>query len=145
MQIRNMIQEDVHAYMEMAEIFYQGDAALEPVDPAHYTKTFQTILKQTPYVRGVMLEVDGTSIGYALLGFLWSCEKGSMMVFIDELFIQEAYRRKQYATAFFTWIETTYPLGEYHYRLEVNPKNPRAQALYKRLGYQILPYTQMVK
>ena len=31
------------------------------------------------------------------------------------------------------------------FRLEVEPSNRRAQALYERLGFEVLPYTQMVR
>ena len=44
---------------------------------------------------------------------------------------------------FFLYIEQHCPAARY--RLEVEPDNPRAIALYERRGFRFIPYLQMIK
>ena len=53
------------------------------------------------------------------------------------------YKRQGLGSAFFAWLEQNVPAVRY--RLEAEPDNARAMALYKRLGYEVLPYVQMIK
>ncbi|MEG0329323.1 MAG: GNAT family N-acetyltransferase [Longicatena sp.] len=145
MQVRDMQDYDFPIYLAMAEDFYSGDAAVEPVNPNNFKNTFEQLMNKTPYLRGVMMCVDNVVIGYALFGFYWSCEKGQLFIFLDELYIKEEARGQQNATKFFAWLEKEYHENAHSFRLEVNPDNPRAKALYERLGYRVSPYIQMVK
>ena len=70
-------------------------------------------------------------------------EVGGMVVWIEELYILPGHQGKGLGSAFFAWLEKNVPAVRY--RLEAEPENVRAMSLYKRLGYEVLPYVQMIK
>ena len=66
-----------------------------------------------------------------------------MAVWIEELYILPQFRGKGYGTTFFSELRQQYPNAA-RFRLEVEPDNDGAKALYGRMGYEILNYGQMV-
>ena len=65
-------------------------------------------------------------------------------MWIEELYFKEQARGKGYGSQVFAWIEDTYSQAK-RFRLEAARSNERAIALYERLGYEELPYYQMIK
>ncbi|MBS6374949.1 MAG: GNAT family N-acetyltransferase [Erysipelotrichaceae bacterium] len=145
MQVRTFKQDDQTEYYQMAEAFYHSDAAVTNITKGQLRRTFQEIMKNSPYVKGMMLCEASQIVGYALLTFSWSCEMDGIIVTVDELFIKPKYRSHRYGSQFFKWLETAYDIDDYSYFLEVNPENPRARKLYERLGYRTCPYIAMLK
>ena len=65
-----------------------------------------------------------------------------MSVTIEEIYIDPAYRSRGLATAFFDWLKAQ--PGIMRLRLEVEDDNEGAKRLYERMGFELLPYLQMV-
>lgn len=145
MLIRDMIKEDHSQYTKMAKKFYQSHAVHDEVDKEHFEVTFEMAMKDQTLIRALLIEEDGIAAGYALLTFAWSCEYGKIVITTDELFIDDDYQGKGIGSKFFKWLEQEYPLHSYVYHLLVNPENPKAKALYQRLGYEELSYQPMIK
>ena len=64
------------------------------------------------------------------------------MTWVEELYVRPAFQGRGCARQFFTWLEEHFPAARY--RLEVEPENERAMALYRRVGFEPLPYAQMI-
>lgn len=144
MTIRNMIPTDKQAYLAMAKDFYTGDATLFPISEAQLELSFNEALKGSQLIRGLMLEVDGKTAGYAILAFYWSCEVAGLVVQLEELYFLKDFRGQGLGQQYFNWIFAEYPQAG-RFRLEVCHQNPRAKVLYERLGFKDLDYIQMIK
>ena len=97
------------------------------------------------YARGYILEWEGDTAGYGLISKSYSQEAGGYVYWLEELYILEAYRSKGLGSEFLRYVEETKEPQVTRLRLEVEEENVRAIALYKRCGYEVLKYVQMVK
>ena len=87
-------------------------------------------------------EEDGAPCGFALLSKTFSQEAGGVSVTIEEIYIDEVFRGKGLATAFFDYLKAL--PGIARLRIEVEDDNEGAKRLYRRMGFELLPYLQMV-
>jgi ribosomal protein S18 acetylase RimI-like enzyme len=99
-------------------------------------------------VRGsaLVLEIDGKTVGYALLISFWSNELGGEICNIDELYVSPAARRQGHASALLKGLVNDSPLwlGQpVAFQLEVTPQNAKAKALYSKLGFRVARNTTM--
>lgn len=143
--VRPMQPSDRAAFVDMAKAFYASDAVLHAVPDWHFDKTFDEVMAQSPYVRGYIICRDEQIAGYALLALTYSNEAGGLVVWFEELFVLPAFQGQGLGREAFAYVEATFEGKAARLRLEVEPDNVRAQALYRQLGYEGLPYSQMVK
>jgi len=141
---RNLQSRDRDIFLSMARDFYLSSAVAHKVDFKNFEITFAAATDQSPFMRVLIIEDQEKPVGYALLSFTYSNEAGGMVVLIEELYISEACRGNGYGRRFFEFLEKEYPSAK-RFRLEVRKDNEGAIRLYKRLGYNILDYQQMVK
>lgn len=143
--IREFMQQDKAAYLSMATAFYQSDAVSHPIPEAHFIRTFALCMEQSPYVRGLMLEYERDSAGFALLALTHSNEAGGLVVWLEELYLLPKHRGKGFGKALFAFVEAEYKSTAVRYRLEVAKTNEAAIRLYHTLGYEEMQYLPMVK
>ena len=143
--IRPVEPRDRAVYLQLAAEFYHSPAVLHPVPTAYLEATFEEITHASPYAEGFLLEQDGEAVGYALLSKGFSQEAGGAVVWVEELYIRETCRGQGLGSAFFRYLDEYLPPAVKRMRLEVEPDNARAAALYARHGFRPLPYAQMVK
>lgn len=141
--IRPLESADRSEFLQMSQIFYASDAVLHPVDESYHERAFDELLRSQDYLMGFALLHQGQIAGYALLNKTYSREAGGIVIWIEELYVKPAYRGQGLASQFFDWLEQNVPAARY--RLEAEPDNARAIALYRRKGFSPLPYAQMVK
>ncbi|MFN8575232.1 MAG: GNAT family N-acetyltransferase [Candidatus Sericytochromatia bacterium] len=82
-----------------------------------------------------MITINEVIIGYFLIVNYWSNEFGGQLAFIDELFIKEEYRSKNYGSEF---IKLFIENNKTYYKaifLEVFPSNKKAYNFYMRNGF----------
>lgn len=135
---RSVRDEDNDAVVRMFVAFNREDPGQKPVDAAHMRRTLAVLRAQPSWGRVVVLDVDGQCVGYALLIPFWSNELGGICCIIDEIYVAEAHRSRGHATALLTVLRAGSPLWPEDVValcLEVSPKNERALALYRRLGF----------
>ena len=141
--IRKLQKQDENIFFKLTEDFYNSEAVLHSIPEKNYVNTFNEIMRSNDYLECFILEHEGNTAGYALIVKGFSQESGGLVVWIDELFILPEYRSFGLGTELFKYVEANIPASRY--RLEVEEENERAQSLYSRLGYKVLPYVQMVK
>lgn len=141
--IRPLNNEDKQIYIEMAREFYSTDAVWHSVPTAYFEKTFAEMMRSDVYAEGFVFELDGTVAGYALLAKTFSQEAGGLVVWIEEIYVKPQFRGKGLGGEFFKFLEKERPAARY--RLEIEPENERAVALYRKNGFEMMPYGQMCK
>ena len=104
---------------------------------------FASVYAMNPEI--YLLDWEGETAGYGLTARTFSQEAGGIVIWIEELYIREAYRSRGLGREFFSYIEEKNRGKIKRIRLEVEEDNTRAISLYERLGYEVLGYNQMIK
>ena len=134
--------EDRQAFLDMSDRFYHSPAVLHPIDPAFYARSFEAALQGRVFW-GYMFEHAAQPCGYALVTESYSSESGGAVLWLEELYIEPAFRSRGAGRAFFSYLEQTREFTRF--RLEVEPDNVRARQLYEKLGFSTLDYIQLYK
>ena len=127
----------------MTHDFYHSEAVLHPVPDEYLERSFDEMMRSEQYLTGLIFEYEGRTAGYALLNRSWSQEAGGMAVWIEEIYVLDEYRNRGLGRELFASLEKFAPAARY--RLEIEPDNDRAKALYARMGFEPMGYLSMVK
>ena len=138
MQIRKIEKKDKEKYLQMAKMFYSSPAVLSPVPEENFLRAFENFMVGTPYGDAFIFEDDGGMIGYGVLAYTYSQEAGGKVVWLDEIYIDEAHRGNGIGSAFIAFVLNEIPAKRY--RLETEPENEKAAALYRRKGFELFGY-----
>lgn len=142
--IRDIVEKDKETYLKFANDFYNSSACLHTIPIERFENSFDIILKDKTYAELYMLEVENKIIGYCMVSKTYSQEAGSMVLWVEELYILKEYRSKGIATKVFNYLFEKFK--DYNrIRLEVTKENERAAKLYKKLGFEMMNYSQMIK
>lgn len=138
MTIRKITKEDKSIYTEMAKDFYSSPAVLENIPEENIISSFDAFLGGTPYGDAFIFEDDGAILGYGVLAYTHSQEAGGKVVWIEEIYVKEEYRGRGLGSEFLEFVKNNIPARRY--RLETEPENERAAALYRRHGFEHFEY-----
>lgn len=142
-EIREMTQADTEQVVAMMRVFYTSPAVLSDGSEEIYRNDVENCVGDCPYLEGyVFAEGDGI-LGYAMIAKSFSTEFGRPCIWIEDLYIRKEYRGCGIGTEFFDFIEKKYP--DTVMRLEAEEENHRAVSVYKKCGYEVLPYLEMKK
>jgi GNAT superfamily N-acetyltransferase len=141
--IRVMTEQDRAEVLSMMRVFYASPAVLSSGSEEIFNADFDACVGICPFLEGYVFENCGEIAGYAMLAKSFSTEYGKSCIWIEDLYIKEQYRGKGYASRFFGFIEEKYQGSLF--RLEVEEENERAMRVYKKCGFEVLPYTEMKK
>lgn len=141
--IRKITLADKPEYVEMVTEFYNSDAVIKPIPSDNIEETFAELMKSDTYAEAFIIETDGKTAGYALLAKTFSQEAGGLCIWIEELFIKQEFRGRGFGKEFFEFLFKNRPAKRY--RLEIEPENETAVALYEAKGFRFFEYGQMVK
>ncbi|MBQ3417022.1 MAG: GNAT family N-acetyltransferase [Ruminococcus sp.] len=139
---REIRESDRELYYRYADIFYHTDAVNAPVPSENYEATFNECLRSDAYLKCYFFEWEGVPCGFSLLSKTFSQEAGGVSVTIEEIYIDEEYRGRGLATEFFRYLKSIPEIMRL--RIEVEDDNTGAKRLYERMGFEELPYLQMV-
>jgi len=140
--IRPLERRDRESYLAMAREFYDSPAVDHSVPDVHLERTFDALMNGTPYADCYLFEEEDRIVGYALLARTWSQEAGGETLWIEELYLRPESRGKGLGQQFFAWLkEREHPA---RFRLETEPENERAKALYRRQGFRFLNYESFI-
>lgn len=143
--IRELRQEDREVFLEMCKKFYQSSAVLHGIPTANMEETFRRVVAGSPYAQGYLLTHQGETAGYLLTSTTYSNEVGGLVIWLEELYLEEKFRGLGLGGAAMEYIRQNCPADVRRLRLEVTPCNQGAIRLYERKGYEKLDYIQMVQ
>ena len=138
-----MTEKHRQTVLDMMRVFYRSDAVYTNGSEEIFAADVDTCISQSPYLEGYVFAEGDAIVGYAMVAKSFSTEFGKMCMWIEDLYLQPDYRHQGYGTAFFAFLAEKYPQAIQ--RLEVEPENENAVALYKKAGFSVLPYTEMKK
>lgn len=129
---------DDAAIVALGLALYREDPSPEPVPEASFRRTLAAFRAAPWKGRALVLDLDGSVAGYALLVSYWSNELGGEVCAIDELYVAGAARNRGWGSRLLEalvagsdlWLGSAVALA-----LGVAPENTRARALYERLGF----------
>ena len=128
-------EEDALAAL-VAALYAEDDHGPVPMAPSRARAQVDAMLAAPDRVRPHLVRLDGEVAGYVILADFWSNEFGGPMLYVDEMYVRPGLRSRGIGSAVLARV-----LGEARARglarvsLEVNEGNPRAEALYRRLGF----------
>lgn len=138
-----MEEKDRSQVLEMMRVFYASSAVLSNGSEEIFEADVNACISDSPYLEGYIFENAGKLQGYAMVAKSFSTEFGKPCIWIEDIYIKDAYRGLGIGSSFFNFIEEKYPHSLF--RLEVEAENERAVNVYKKCGYEVLPYMEMKK
>ena len=142
-KIRNMKSGDRQEVLKMMRTFYSSAAVFSNGSEEIFNTDIDNCICDNPYLEGYVFENGNTIQGYAMLAKSFSTEFGKPCIWIEDIFIKDEYRGLGLGSLFLKSIEAKYP--DALFRLEVEAENERAVNVYKKCGYDVLPYMEMKK
>ena len=143
--IRPFAVSDRSVLLKMMNNFYHSSAVNHVVPESYFNATINTILSNSPYTEGWIIEYDSIPAGYGLVSKSYSNEAGGLVIWLEELYIDEKFRGQGLGSSLIAYIEDQYRDQASRFRLEVTDSNVSAERLYRKIGYKVLPYKQMIK
>lgn len=143
MNIRKMIPADREAVLDMMRVFYASPAVLSNGSEEIFRADVENCVNDSPYLEGYVFEEAGALVGYGMLAKSFSTEFGKPCIWIEDLYLTEAARGKGIGSAFLQMVAQMYP--DAVLRLEAEEENHRAIATYHKNGFEVLPYTELIR
>ena len=141
--IRTMTREDKSIVIDMMRVFYASPAVLSNGSEEIFEADIENCVNESPYLEGFIFESNGEIQGYGMIAKSFSTEFGKPCIWIEDLYLKPEYRGLGIGSMFFAYLEKTYT--DCIFRLEVEEENERAIHVYKKNGFEILPYMEMKK
>ena len=141
--IRKMTEADREAVVNMMRTFYHSPAVFTNGSEEIYNNDVTACVSENPYAEGFIFEKENGMCGYGMIAKSFSTEFGKPCIWIEDLYLKEEYRGEGIGSSFFAYLEQEYP--NTIMRLEVEEENTRAVTVYRKNGYEELPYMEMKK
>lgn len=126
---------DMQSLQNLVSKLYLEDSNVSHVQP-NVQVSCQELRAKPDKGQVVIFDIDGQVAGYAILIFFWSNEFGGDIIEIDELYVDEIYRRSGVGTKFFAWLADTFGKNCAGLSLQVSEQNHAALNFYQKLGFE---------
>lgn len=145
MFIRTFLPKDREQILALVNEFYTSPGVLHQIPVDYFARAFDEMCADKGILRGLAIFDDEDSLcGYCQLSFSYSTEADGRVVLLEELYLTSACRGKGYGKQALEYIIEQYRNKAARIRLEVVSDNENAIRLYKKLGFEVLPYQQMI-
>ena len=142
-KIRYIEERDRQQILEMMRIFYASEAVFTNGSDEIFNTDISNCTSDNPYIEGYVFENGNVIQGYAMIAKSFSTEFGKPGIWVEDIYVKDEYRGLGIGSFFLKFIEDKYP--DSLFRLEVEAENERAVNVYKKCGYDVLPYMEMKK
>jgi GNAT superfamily N-acetyltransferase len=130
---RLAVSEDREVLLSLVKAYRAEDR--QPMGAA-VEHALELALAGDPMARIYLIEEHARAIGYLAVTLGFSIEAGGRDAFVDELYVERAAQGRGMGTRALQFaLDVCRALGAKRACLEVEHHNPRAQALYARLGF----------
>jgi len=141
--IRPIEARDRTEILNMMRVFYASPAVFSNGSDEIFSNDIENCIGGSPYVEGYVIEDSNDIQGYMMIAKSYSTEFGKPCIWLEDIYIKDAYRGLGLGRAFIEFITKKYT--DCIFRLEVEEENERAVGLYKKCGFTVLPYMEMKK
>lgn len=142
-EIKNIEEKDKAEIISMMEEFYSSNAVFTNGSYEIFNNDIENCIKDNPYIEGYVFSNNDGILGYAMIAKSFSTEFGKPCIWYEDLYLKKNYRGFGIIPEFVKYIENKYP--DCIYRLEAEKENEHACYVYKKLGFEQLPYIEMKK
>lgn len=142
-EIKSMTKEYADKVIEMMRVFYASPAVLTNGSEEIFKRNVELCISGDPYVEGYVFADGEAAAGYAMAAKSYSTEFGKRCIWIEDLYLKPEYCGAGIGTRFLQFIGEKYP--DHVFRLEVEAENERAVHVYRKCGFEVLPYMEMKK
>lgn len=139
--IRPMREQDRAEILSMMRVFYASPAVSTNGSEEIFQSDIDHCLSDCPYLEGYVFEAESKILGYAMTAKSFSTEFGKPCIWLEDLYLKEDARGLGIGGRFLEYVAEKHP--DAICRLEVEEENERAVAVYRKHGYQTLPYMEM--
>ena len=148
--IRNMMEQDKQEVLDMMRVFYASPAVQSNGSDEIFENDIRTCIEGSPYLEGYVFENEGQLLGYAMAAKSFSTEFGKQCVWIEDLYMKPESRGLGIGSKFFEFAEKyaeriKKEIEELSLEAVESYKNERAVHVYKKAGYEVLPYMEMIR
>lgn len=141
--IREMEEKDRNQVLEMMRVFYASPAVWSDGSEEIFEADFAACISDSPFLEGYIFESAQDIRGYAMVAKSFSTEFGKPCIWIEDIYVKDAYRGLGIGSHFLKFIESKY--SDAIFRLEVEAENERAVNVYQKCGFEVIPYMEMKK
>ena len=145
MNLRHMEERDRAQVLEMMRVFYSSEAVMTNGSEEIFNNDINECVSESPFAEGfVFTDSDDVHLlGYAMLAHSFSTEYGVHCVWIEDIYLKEEARSKGLSSEFFDHLRYAYP--DALHRLEAEHENLHAMEVYKRKGFEEMPYVELFR
>ena len=138
-----MKEADRDTVIDMMRRFYASNAVATNGSEEIFKSDVDACVSDNPYLEGYVFDNNDDIVGYGMLAKSFSTEYGKACIWIEDIYIEEEFRGCGLGSEFFDFIEKKY--DNCIFRLEVEEENERALRVYKKNGFEFMPYLEMKK
>ncbi len=142
MEIRRMESSHADKVLEMSKIFYSSDALDHEIPLNIIKESIKTAISDNDILTGYVFCENDDIAGFSYVTCYYETEVGGICVQILDLYIDDKYRGRSFASQYFKYVFEKYSYAK-RFRLEVVKDNPKAINVYKHMGFKEIAYGQM--
>lgn len=142
MLIENMKEKHIDDVIEMMRAFYSSPAVLTNGSEKIFQNDVTNCINSNPCLEGYVFTQDNNIIGYAMVAKSFSTEFGKPCIWIEDIYLKPEHCGKGAGSQFLSFIKGKYKNAVL--RLEVEEENERAIKAYRKNGFKVIPYMEMI-
>ena len=142
-EIDTMTDRHADEVVKMMREFYSSPAVATNGSEEIFRRDVENCINGSPYLEGYVFASENLILGYAMIAKSFSTEFGKPCIWIEDIYLKPEHCGKGVGSRFLSFIEQKYP--DSLLRLEVEKENERAVHVYRKNGFDMLPYIEMKK
>lgn len=143
--IREMKAKDAAEVRAMMRVFYDSPAVLHDVPDEIIKRDVEACIGGNPFVEGFVFEENGQLAGYGMIARSFSTEFGGNCIWVEDIYLKPEFRGSGIGRQFLKYVEEQCGRDAVLLKLEAEESNAGAVAVYRKCGYEELPYMEMIK
>jgi len=140
-EIRKFKPKDEPEILSMMKEFYNSDAVSTNGSQEIFKEDFNKCIEDFPYLEGYVFCQNNEILGYSMIAKSFSTEFGKICLWAEDLYIKKEYRGNGIIPQFLEYIKSKHP--DTLIKLEVEAENSHAVHVYKKCGFNEMPYVEM--